>query len=159
MEERRKGLRRSQDIALLEAYNRLKQRLGNSTENEVHRKLTRRAIRHHCTAKIARTGPTFSQSEDVWSPVTLAVKGRVLDLSLNGCSIFTKDSFDIGQSVDITITLEKIGDVRARAAARWGKALPEKGGYATGFQFQNLSGDDSRRVAAFLERMEQTAGL
>lgn len=157
MDERRKTIRRANDYALIEAYNRLKLQAGD--EDGAMRKLARRAIRHHCTVQIARTGPSFTGGGDVWSPVTFSIKGRVLDLSLSGCSTFTKDTFEVGQTVGLGLSLEQVGEVRCKAIAKWAKALPEKGGYATGFQFQGLTGDDCRRVEAFLKRMEQTAGM
>ncbi|MFM1918421.1 MAG: hypothetical protein RLZZ303_55 [Candidatus Hydrogenedentota bacterium] len=158
MEERRKLTRRTDDRMLRAAYEKLKAELDAGGASGA-RKLLRRAIRHHCTVQIALTGGFQSGRGDVWSPVQMNVKGRMLDLSGSGCSIFTRDAFEVGARVGLNIVLDKEGGVHAEAVARWGKALPEKGGYATGFQFNGLSRDDERKLDSFLRRMDETAGL
>ncbi len=156
MEERRRLIRRTEDRQMRAEYQRL---LAESPGDGSARKLVRRAIRHHCTVQIALTGGMHHGRSDVWSPVQFAIKGRMLDLSSSGCSVFTRDSFEAGQEVGLNIVLDEEGGVSCRAATRWTKALPEKGGYATGFQFLGLAGDGLRKVEVFLKRMDATAGL
>lgn len=156
MEERRRLVRRTDDRMLRAEYQRL---LAESSGEGSARKLVRRAIRHHCTVQIALTGGIQSGRSDVWSPVQFSVKGRMLDLSSSGCSVFTREPFEAGQQVGLNIVLDEEGGVSCRASARWTKALQEKGGYATGFQFVELAGDGLRKVEVFLKRMDATAGL
>ncbi len=156
MEERRKLIRRTEDRLLRAEYQRL---LSESGREDGARKLVRRAIRHHCTVQIALTGGMQSSRSDVWSPVQFSIKGRMLDLSVSGCSIFTREAFEPGQQVGLNIVLDEEGGVSCRAMSRWTKSLPEKGGFATGFQFSGLVGDGLHKVELFLKRMDATAGL
>lgn len=158
MEERRKLKRRTEDRQLRAEYEKLMAELeaGGSSES---RKLIRRAIRHHCTVQISLTGGMQSGRSDVWSPVQMSVKGRMLDLSASGCSIYTRDAFEGGSKVGLNIVLDEEGGVQVGAVARWSKVLVDKGGHATGFQFQGLTQDNQRKLEVFLRRMDETAGL
>jgi hypothetical protein len=42
---------------------------------------------------------------------------------------------------------------------RWTKGVPQKGGYASGVQFAQLSEKDLKVVRAFLQEMDDTVGL
>ena len=155
MEERRKLVRRTDDRMWRAEYDKLRADSGGGET----RKLLRRAVRHHCTVSIARTGGIQSTLGDVWSPVQFAIKGRVLDLSESGCSVFTRDAFEAGQQVRVMLELEVQGSVHCNGTARWSKSIPEKGGFATGFHFTGLASDNVLRLESFLKRMDATAGL
>lgn len=158
MEERRRMLRRTADRQLWEAYNRLKHE-AESGDGSGARKLVRRAIRHHCKVHIAVQGSIQSGRSDTWTPVDFGIKGRILDLSHEGCSLFTRDALAIGTQLGLRIELEGYGKIEARATVRWSKGIPAKGGVASGVQFHGLVPDHQRLVDAFLRHMDQTAGL
>jgi len=159
MEERRRGLRRTSDRQLWEAYNRLKHEAEENGGVSGARKLLRRAIRHHCKVTIALEGGIQSGRSDTWRPMDFSVKGRVLDLSSEGCSLFTRDAIPIGTNMMLRIELEDYGTIESRATVRWSKAIPAKGGVASGTQFAGLSAPHQRRVEEFLKHLDHTAGL
>jgi len=158
MEERRHTVRREADRELLEMYRRLKSEVEAGGASGA-RKLRRRAIRHHCKVQVTLASGYQNERADVWRPSGTPVKGRILDLSNEGCSVFTRDPIDIGTRVGLKIELEGEGGINVQAVVRWSKSIPEKGGVASGTQFAKLSPEESRRIEAFLKRMDETAGL
>lgn len=112
----------------------------------------RRTIRHKVKVRIEMV--IRYAIAGVWSQSALAVKGRVLDLSTDGCRLFTKKQFDEGQELRLTIYMPWQPKVVSQAIVRWCKALPEKEGYASGVSFKRLPEKDLKVIAKFLDRLE-----
>ena len=112
----------------------------------------RRTIRHKVKVRIEMI--IRYSIAGVWSESALAVKGRILDLSTDGCRLFTKKQFDQGQELRLTIYMPWQPKVVSLAIVRWCKALPEKEGYASGVSFKGLPEKDLKVIAKFLERLE-----
>ena len=130
----------------------------HQSDEEKHAR--RRAIRHNCAALIhlnmqyAAGGPV-----DTWQDASIKIKGRVLDLSAGGASLFTHERFEIGQPLRLTIILSDNVQINVGGQTRWVKAIPEKQGYTSGIQFQNATENDRVLIARFLNQLDATAGL
>ncbi len=156
--ERRKTVRREQDRRLLEQLERAGTGRGSDTSHE-HRHLRRRAIRHNCQVKMAlRVGANFGGS-DTWTLSEHPLPGRLLDLSIDGCSVFSAQQLDIGAQLSVKIDMHREGLIQSVCVVRWSKAVPEHHGYATGLQFGEISPANRERVRAFIQRMDATIGL
>jgi hypothetical protein len=158
MEERRRVVRRQQDRDMIQRYRALLADQDESIGKEARRR-RRHAIRHNCAVKVALEIGERRGLSDTWSPSEYAIKGRILDLSLEGCSLFTRDSIEMGQRMRLVIKLGGKHDVASRGTARWTKAIPARGGFATGIQFDPLDAKAQNQVLAFLKEMDETAGL
>lgn len=158
MEERRKSIRRQHDRELLARYQALLAQQGEEPGKEA-RKRRRWAIRHNCKVKVGLEMSQRRGLSDTWTPAEHAVKGRILDLSLEGCSLFTRGPIDIGQRLHLVLQLQEHETVDTRGVARWTKAIPAREGYATGVQFETLSAKAQNDVMRFLKEMDETAGL
>jgi len=112
----------------------------------------RRTIRHKVKVRIEMI--IRYAIAGVWSESTLNVKGRVLDLSTDGCRLFTKKQFDQGQELRLTIYMPWQPKVVSQAIVRWCKPLPEKEGYASGVSFKGLPEKGLKVIAKFLDRLE-----
>lgn len=151
MEERRSLVRRQADRELAE-------KRDSGAEKQAARR-RRRAIRHNCAVNIKAVFVHSAGSSEEWTKDLIDVRGRVLDISTGGVSLFTKHPFDMGQELRLAITLKDGAAVNAAAVVRWVKALPEKKGSAAGVQFSEVSEKDRRLIAGFLESLDETAGL
>lgn len=158
MEERRKSVRRQHDRALLESARATMASRDEDAGKEA-RKRRRWAIRHNCAVQVALEHGERRGMSDTWSTVAHAVKGRILDLSPEGCSLFTRDSLEMGQRARLELALGKHGKVNVRGVARWSKAIPDRGGYATGIQFESLLAKEQGCMQRFLKEMDDTVGL
>lgn len=156
--ERRKFVRRVSDRELANQIERLReQALGE--ENRELRHKRRRAIRHACEVKISiPMGHKDAHSND-WHMSNQAIPGRLLDLSADGCQVFTRNHFEIGSVMNLLITLEKGGDIKAVGMVRWTKAVPEKGGFALGIQFTRAEPKAQDQIRSFLAQLDKTVGL
>ncbi|HOV33219.1 MAG TPA: PilZ domain-containing protein [Candidatus Hydrogenedens sp.] len=165
MEERRKIIRRQSDKDLIQRFQALAlriQQLESMTNEEENRELRhkrRRTIRHLCHVQIGMPISFRSDRDDVWTTEQLPIKGRLLDLSAEGCAIFTPQSLDIGQTINMNIEMSAGKHIRAVGSIRWTKHLPEKGGYASGIQFQKISAEDLKVLNHFLNELDRTIGL
>lgn len=161
-DERRRALRRQADvdsrrrIADLEAF---VDQLTSGGENKEVKRQRRRIIRHNCKVSLKVPIQRSSGFSDTWTVDHYDVKGRVLDLSTGGASLFTKDQLGTGQEVLVAIQWHDDKPISARAIVRWVRAMPEKGGHAAGVQFQGVSPKDQERIGQFLSRLDATAGL
>ena len=131
---------------------------GGGASEEIHR-LRRHAIRHNCQAVIRLQMGFSSGGSDTWSVEAFKVKGRILDLSKGGASLFTQDSFQTGQELLITIILKDSTEIDVKALVRWIKSVPEHHGYASGIQFAHVANKDATRIERFLEQLDATVGL
>ena len=160
MEERRKGIRREADQDLLDQLRDLQDRLEQSAgPGKEAKRARRRTIRHNCKVNIEMLISHSAGLSDTWSTDSMRVSGRVLDLSLHGASLFVKQSMDTGQPLRLSVDLRGDAVIHAGAEVRWVKAIPEKGGYATGVQFDQVSARDQTALSRFLQELDATAGL
>lgn len=157
-QDRRKYARRAADRDLLKQLQHFREMTAGE-ENRDQRHKRRRAIRHTCTVKISvQVGIRQGRSEE-WSMTDHAVAGRLLDLSADGCQLFTRDLLEMGAQMNLLITLQSGEEIRAVGAVRWTKAVPEKKGYALGVQFTRADHGAQARIQAFLDLLDRTGGL
>jgi len=157
-QERRKLVRRASDRELINQLQHLRE-LSAGDANRDNRHKRRRAIRHTCTVKISvQVGVQHGRVGD-WAMTDHPVAGRLLDLSADGCQLFTRDLLDMGTQMNLLITLQTGEDIRAVGMVRWTKAVPEKKGYALGVEFTRADHDAQARIGAFLELLDRTGGL
>jgi c-di-GMP-binding flagellar brake protein YcgR len=163
MEERRKAVRRVADRELQQKAQQLQamadRRALSSAEQEAAEKRKRHAIRHNCKVAIKMLIGHAAGSSDSWSVDAIKVDGRVLDLSAGGASLFTKQPFETGQELRLTIQLRDGSKINTNALIRWIKSIPQKGGYASGVQFVEVSEKDRRAISKFLVELSETSGL
>ncbi len=165
MQERRKYIRRQADRDLLQRYQALLarvQQLESIASDEANRELRhkrRRTIRHICHVRVGLPIGFRSDKDDVWTVEQLPIKGRLLDLSAEGCAVFTHQNFEVGQTINLNIEVSGGRHIRSTGTVRWTKHLPEKGGYASGVQFQKLSDSDTKILHQFLDELDRTIGL
>lgn len=157
-EERRKQVRRQADRELLTRFLQLSAS-GNEEEGKRLRHLRRHAIRHQCSVDIALLMAYASGNSDTWNQHEHRIKGRILDLSEQGCSLFTKQNLDMGQRASVVIHLERGGQIRGQGIVRWTKSVPERHGFASGVQFERLSEKEARAISGFLLELDRTIGL
>lgn len=160
MNERRRIVRRQADRDLLLRLQHEHAHVHHGEHgSDESRRLRRHAIRHHCQVVIRLQMGYSSGSLDTWSVDAVKIKGRILDLSKGGASLFTGESFQTGQELLLTIILEDSTEITAKAVVRWVKSVPEKRGYASGVQFSHVSPTDTLRIEKFLEQLDATLGL
>jgi len=131
------------------------------TREQRHRR--RRTIRHDCKVQIALR-VAFSENDpreghDTWTVSEHAVKGRLLDLSHDGCSVFVKQPLEIGQALSLKIALKSGVTVPAQGVVRWTRAIHEHSGYGSGIQFASLSAEGRKEILKYLDYLERTIGL
>jgi c-di-GMP-binding flagellar brake protein YcgR len=161
VQERRNTIRRQADRDLLrkvEALQELIDRRGVSADKELER-TRRHIIRHNCKVSIVMPIAHVAAFQDTWSLDSIQIKGRILDLSGGGASLFTEQEFQTGQELQLTIRLRDGSDIHAKGSVRWVKAIPEKQAYASGVQFLTVADKDLAKVRKFLEELDATAGL
>jgi c-di-GMP-binding flagellar brake protein YcgR len=161
LEDRRKTIRRQADQKLLQRVKELEaltdRRVESGRDEAGH--MRRRAIRHNCTVGISMSVGHSSGYLDTWTVDSVKVPGRLLDLSPGGAALFTEQRFETGQELQLTIGLRDGSEIHTKAAIRWVKVVPQKGGYASGVQFSQVSGKDQTKIAEFLAELDATAGL
>ena len=156
--ERRVYIRRQSDRDLLAKLRELEGKSDSGGESA--RKERRRAIRHNCKVKIALMAGMAVGHSDSWSLAEFSIKGRILDLSNDGCSVFTKHQIDIGQRMRLVIQIMEGSDtIKSVGMVRWSKAVPEREGFAAGVQFLQLEPKAQSRILKFLEELDKTIGL
>ncbi|MCX8064277.1 MAG: PilZ domain-containing protein [Candidatus Hydrogenedentes bacterium] len=165
MEERRKLIRRQADRELIQRYNALLQRVQQleamlkGEENHELRHKKRRIIRHVCHIRIGMPVGYMSDRDDTWHIDHLNIKGKLLDLSSDGCAIFTHQQFNIDQQLNVIIEVSGGRLIRTVGSVRWTKHIPEKGGYASGVKFIKVNKDDINTLNCFLDELDRTVGL
>ena len=164
MEERRKLARRRQDREWLARLQELEsgalagQRREDGQDRE-QRHLRRRAIRHECKVRIVLDVAHSSGNLDTWTQSRYHVKGRMLDLSVDGASVFTREALTIGQAVGLEIAIQQ-GDVfQVRGQVRWSKGVDQRDGFASGVQFERITPHDRQRIGKYLCHLDETIGL
>jgi len=158
IEDRRKFTRRASDRQMHSQLEHLKGQFEGEANREMRQK-RRRAIRHTCTVAISvQVGHRHAQTA-AWNMTDHPVAGRLLDLSAEGCQLYTRELLDIGSQMSLLITLQTGEEIKAIGVVRWNKAVPEKKGYALGVQFTRADDNAQARIQAFIEFLDQTGGL
>ena len=153
--ERRNQARRKSDRDLLDKVGG-----GNDAQADSElRRVRRRAIRHNCTVHVALLLEYQVKGQETWSPEEHPVKGRILDLSGTGCSLFTSQCLEIGQKLSLGIVMKKGAEISTKGTVRWSKRIVEKRGYVSGVEFEGLGKRDANAIATFLQRLDDTTGL
>ncbi len=157
-EERRKFVRRESDRDLLNQVEHLREQASGEMSREQRHK-RRRAIRHACKVQLnIPMGHKDAHSND-WNMSDQPISGRLLDLSAEGCQVFTRTHLDIGAVLGLLISLDAGEDIKAVGMVRWTKGVPEKKGIALGIQFTRAEHDAQDQINAFLTRLDKTVGL
>lgn len=156
--ERRKTMRRQADRDLLARFDEAQQRSTGDMSRE-QRHLRRRAIRHSCQASIALRVATSYGGADTWTLSEQPIPGRLIDLSVDGCSIFSPNQMDIGDRLGLTINLLKGQPIQCLGVVRWTKAIVARNGYANGVQFTEVSIENQSKIDGFLKEVEAKIGL
>lgn len=164
MEERRRGIRRQADRERIARMQELESGLLAGQQRSVdsereQRHLRRRAIRHECKVRIVLDVAHSTGNLDTWAQSRYHVKGRMLDLSVEGASVFTRDALTIGQAVGLEIAIQQGGAFQVRGHVRWCKSVDQRDGYASGIQFARIEPRDRQRIGAFLHHLDETIGL
>lgn len=158
MEERRKQTRRQADRALQTRLQELEQLYGDTPTRDL-RQRRRRAIRHNCTIHLALEPQQASGFGDSWEVDDHPIKGRVLDLSAEGCSIFTPEPLEQGRVVSMLITIRSGSKFHAEGAVRWCRPVALRDGYASGLHFEQIQQKDLQLIQGFLKELDETSGL
>ena len=157
-QERRKQVRRQADRDMLARLQGLMTQQSEESRREMrHRR--RHAIRHHCQVRIALKISQSAGGMDTWTMSEHPIKGRILDLSFDGCSLFTEHQPEIGQQLSLVIELRHAGQIKTTGLVRWTKTVPQYKGFASGVQFDHIDEKQLRQLQVFLKEMDQTAGL
>ena len=156
--ERRKQVRRQSDRELKRRLEEIRQDAGEGDSKELRRK-RRRAIRHTCKVHIALTIGTSTGHSDTWNTGEHPIKGRILDLSGDGASVFTAEQIDVGLQLKLIIMLERGEGIRTVGVVRWTKAVKGHNGFASGVQFAHIQPKDRQLIASFLKELDETIGL
>lgn len=155
--ERRKGPRRSKDRELLSELYALHQQAIDTSDKRQER---RRAIRHMCSVHMAlRIAYSTGKADDTWNVEEHPVKGRLLDLSDEGCAVFTEQRLELGQEIKLIITLRSGSKVCGLGGVRWVKGVRQRQGFASGILFNSLNDRDKKLIGGFLHELEETLGL
>lgn len=158
MQERRKVVRRQADRDMIRQLQELQGRRGEDGSRE-ERHLRRRAIRHNCKVNMGLKVGHSSGFMDTWTVEEYPISGRILDLSPEGCSIFSGTQLDVGQDLSLIIEMRNGAKIRTGGNVRWTKAVREHNGFASGVQFIQIGAKDQQLINAFLKELDQTIGL
>lgn len=158
MQERRKLIRRQADRELYERFRAL-HGVADTEAARAARHMLRRVIRHECQVQIALEIRHSAGGGDTWDVSPHPIAGRLLDLSETGCSLYTRDRLETGQTLRVLIAMPNAKKATAAGVVRWTKGMEEKGGYACGMQFSAISARDKGEIDAYIKRLDATAGL
>lgn len=155
-EERRETVRRLADRELHEL---IQDKLGVTPGVLVHQRKKRRAIRHTCKATLKvdvmhSSDPNYKPELD-----QVELRGRILDLSEGGTSVFTKYDIPTGYKLTINLTIYDGSIIEAIGMVRWSKPKEAKKGYALGIEFVDLNSKTEKRLNAFLTELDATLGM
>lgn len=160
-QERRKTIRRQADRELRARLDQIDQETDPRGElwSKEFRHKRRRAIRHNCTVHLSLEITHRAGNLDTWSVAQHPVKGRLLDLSAEGASVFTAQPLEIGQAISLIIGLRNDRQLNARGQVRWTKSIPQHDGYGSGVQFNQISARDRQAILDYLKELDETIGL
>ncbi|HNR31009.1 MAG TPA: PilZ domain-containing protein [Candidatus Hydrogenedentes bacterium] len=160
-QDRRRTLRRQADREARTRLDAIEQGADPRGElwSKEFRHKRRRAIRHNCSVQISLEISHRAGSDDTWSVAHHAIKGRLLDLSADGASLFTAQPLEIGQVLDLVIGLRNKRELRTRGQVRWTKGIPQHNGYGSGVQFSRISAPDQQAILEYLKELDENVGL
>ncbi|MBI2424683.1 MAG: PilZ domain-containing protein [Candidatus Hydrogenedentes bacterium] len=156
--ERRKLARRHADREILNELTKLRKESGSDSQKEL-RQLRRRAIRHHCEARIALRLNYQMGRADEWQVANHPIQARILDLSPEGCQIFAAQPLDIGSELSLQLNVAQQPPMQAIGIVRWMKGVPNKRGFACGVEFMAVKDDAQKRIQHFLKDLDDNIGL
>ena len=160
--ERRKVIRRRADRELLQQIQGM-QEFDSGQASKEKRRRRRRAIRHNCTVnmalKIDSRGQAGPRGLDTWTVTEHPVKGRILDVSGVGCSVFSAKPLEIGQELSLVVGLTGGVKIGSKGMVRWMKAVDQRDGYAAGIEFTLIENKDRDLIEKFLTELDATVGL
>ena len=151
MEERRKEVRRQADKDLLVMVEDL-------AGGKLRKRKRRRAIRHTCRARLDIEIQFQSGGSSGWSTAQKEIKGRVLDLSEEGASLFIKYPVAAEQTFRLSIELNSSRTVEVQAQVRWVKQQESHEGYSIGVKFTHVDPAAYEHIHAFLGNLDATLG-
>ena len=114
----------------------------------------RRTIRHKVRVRIEMLVRVRFGASDDWSTNAVEIKGRLLDLSADGAMLYTRQSFERGQELRLTIFIPDEPRVKTKAVVRWCKFIPDKEGHASGVKFAGVSEEALDIVTTFLKKLD-----
>ncbi len=157
--EKRKYVRRQADREVQERAAWPQDRRVDEA-SKAYRHKRRRAIRHNCQVQMAlKMSQTGGGALDTWNVSEHPIKGRILDLSVEGCSVFSAFQLDIGQELSLVLDFGRLGIVNTLGAIRWCKDVKRKDGHAAGVLFARLEAKDTRLIDRFLNELDENIGL
>lgn len=156
MEERRSLVRRQADRDVIELIER---KTGSKPAQLVRDRKLRQAIRHTCKAVINLDISHKSGISDEWTTDRQTLRGRVLDLSEGGASLFTKYELQPGAKFMLGVKIYDGSIIEAQAQVRWSKYKEAKDGYATGAEFTQIDAKNLKRLKTFLTELDATLGM
>lgn len=140
-------------------FEKLRERAAPSANGGVSRvqateRDRRRTIRHQCKVHIKMVIRCAAGLSDEWSVDELEIKGRLLDLSIEGAAVLTKQNFDVCQQLRLTILVPDGGPIATTGTVRWAKSIPKKNAFASGVEFKGLSDEGLKIIKAFLDKLD-----
>ncbi len=156
MEEKRSLVRRQADRDVIEL---IEAKTGSKPAQLVRDRKLRQAIRHTCKAVIKLDISHKSHELDDWTTDQQTLRGRVLDLSEGGASIFTKYELKPGAEFLLGVKIYDGTTIEAKAKVRWSKFKQAKDGYATGAEFTQVDRKNTARLKTFLKELDATLGM
>ena len=156
MQERRKFVRRHADRELFEKPREQEAPIASNDVSGIKaaERDRRRTIRHECKVHIKMVIRCAAGLSDEWSVDELEVKGRLLDLSIEGAAVLTKQNFDVAQQLRLTILVPDGGPIATTGTVRWVKSIPKKNAFASGVEFKGLSDEGLKTIKAFLDKLD-----
>jgi len=160
-QERRKTIRREADRELHDRLQQSQQDADPRGElwSKEFRHKRRRVIRHDCRVQLSLEITHRPGHMDTWSSAQHPIKGRLLDLSAEGASVFTAQPLEIGQSVSLLVVLRDDRQLNTRGQVRWTKGIPQHNGYGSGIQFTQISAQDRKAILDYLKELDENIGL
>ncbi|MDQ1257644.1 MAG: PilZ protein, partial [Candidatus Hydrogenedentes bacterium] len=127
---------------------------GRAAANEEARRKRRHVIRHDCKAVVEMQVGFALPGEKQNVSNAVRSKARVLDLSIQGASLFTKEQFAPELNIQVVVTLKNGKQVTPKAVVRWVKPIPDKGGFAMGVQFLSIPTAELEHFRKFLIELD-----
>lgn len=118
----------------------------------------RRILHHECKVQIKMIIRCDSVLSGDSSTNAIEVKGRLLDLGIEGAILHTKEDFEPKQALQLTIFLPGCPAVAVDASVRQSQPLPDKEGhFACVVRFVDLAKQGRRTIHSFLKSLNGSA--
>lgn len=155
MSEQRRFVRRKTDRQLMKTVDHqqaMLDRLGARDAKKAEHE-RRRFLRHKCKVRIEMLVGNGAREDDEAACNAIKVHGHIEDLSIDGALLTTKHAFDTKQALHLTVIFPDETQIFAKARVRWVKHDADKGDYASGVEFLQVSDDDQGRLLAFFKEI------